>query len=72
LFTIHAFDSETPVEEIMEALHTKVRAGKVRYLGASTMYPWQFAKKNHVAALNGWTSYVNMNLWRRPRALCLE
>jgi aryl-alcohol dehydrogenase-like predicted oxidoreductase len=44
----------------MEALHDTVRAGKVRYLGASTMYAWQFAKMNHVAAMNGWTPFVNM------------
>ena len=44
----------------MEALHDTVRAGKVRYLGASTMYTWQFAKMNHVAAVNGWTPFVNM------------
>jgi 1-deoxyxylulose-5-phosphate synthase len=60
LYVIHAFDSDTPVEETMEALHRTVRAGKVRYLGASTMYAWQFAKLNHVAALNGWTPFVNM------------
>jgi aryl-alcohol dehydrogenase-like predicted oxidoreductase len=60
LYVIHAFDAETPVEETMEALHDIVRAGKVRYLGASTMYAWQFAKMNHVAAMNGWTSFVNM------------
>jgi 1-deoxyxylulose-5-phosphate synthase len=60
LYVIHAFDSNTPVEETMEALHDTVRAGKVRYLGASTMYAWQFAKMNHVAALNGWTRFVNM------------
>jgi len=44
----------------MEALHDTVRAGKVRYLGASTMYAWQFAKMNHVAALNRWTPFINM------------
>jgi aryl-alcohol dehydrogenase-like predicted oxidoreductase len=44
----------------MEALHHIVRTGKVRYLGASTMYAWQFAKMNHVAAMNGWTPFVNM------------
>ncbi len=44
----------------MEALHETVRAGKVRYLGASTMYAWQFAQMNHVAELNGWTRFVNM------------
>ncbi len=60
LYVIHAFDTQTPVEETMEALHEVVRAGKVRYLGASTMYTWQFAKMNHVAAMNGWTPFVNM------------
>lgn len=60
LYVIHAFDAQTPVEETMEALHETVRAGKVRYLGASTMYTWQFAKMNHVAATNGWTPFVNM------------
>jgi aryl-alcohol dehydrogenase-like predicted oxidoreductase len=60
LYVIHAFDADTPVEETMEALHNIVRAGKVRYLGASTMYAWQFAKMNHVAAMNGWTGFVNM------------
>jgi len=60
LYVIHAFDAETPIEETMEALHGTVRAGKVRYLGASTMYAWQFAKMNHVAARNGWTPFVNM------------
>jgi 1-deoxyxylulose-5-phosphate synthase len=60
LYVIHAFDAETPIEETMEALHDTVRAGKVRYLGASTMYAWQFAKMHHVAAMNGWTPFVNM------------
>ncbi len=60
LYVIHAFDADTPVEETMEALHDTVRAGKVRYLGASTMYAWQLAKMNHVAAINGWTPFVNM------------
>jgi len=60
LYVIHAFDADTPIEETMEALHATVRAGKVRYLGASTMYTWQFAKMNHVAAINGWTPFVNM------------
>jgi aryl-alcohol dehydrogenase-like predicted oxidoreductase len=60
LYVIHAFDADTPVEETMEALHGTVRAGKVRYLGASTMYAWQFAKMNHMAAVNGWTPFVNM------------
>jgi 1-deoxyxylulose-5-phosphate synthase len=60
LYVIHAFDEATPVEETMEALHDTVRAGKVRYLGASTMYAWQFAKLNHAAVLHGWTPFVNM------------
>lgn len=60
LYVIHAFDPETPVEETMEALHRVVRAGKARCLGASTMYTWQFAKMNHVAAMNGWTPFLNM------------
>jgi 1-deoxyxylulose-5-phosphate synthase len=60
LYVIHAFDAGTPVEETMEALHDTVRAGKVRYLGASTMYAWQLVKMNHAAAMNGWTPFVNM------------
>jgi 1-deoxyxylulose-5-phosphate synthase len=60
LYVIHAFDAETPIEETMEALHETVQAGKVRYLGASTMYAWQFAAMNHVAEMNGWTPFINM------------
>jgi aryl-alcohol dehydrogenase-like predicted oxidoreductase len=60
LYVIHAYDAETPLEETMEALHDTVRAGKVRYLGASTMYAWQFATMNHVAEIHGWTPFVNM------------
>jgi len=60
LFVIHAFDVDTPIEETMEALHDIVKSGKVRYLGASTMFAWQFEQMNHVARLNGWTSFVNM------------
>ena len=60
LFVIHAFDPGTPIEETMEALHDIVRSGKVRYLGASTMFAWQFAQMNHVARENGWTPFVNM------------
>jgi 1-deoxyxylulose-5-phosphate synthase len=60
LYIIHAFDAQTPVEETMQALHDTVRAGKVRYLGASTMYAWQFAKMNHAADMGGWTRFVNM------------
>jgi aryl-alcohol dehydrogenase-like predicted oxidoreductase len=60
LYVIHAFDVDTPIEETMETLHGTVRAGKVRYLGASTMYAWQFAKMNHIAAMHGWTPFINM------------
>ncbi len=60
LYVIHAFDADTTLEETMEALDDTVRSGKVRYLGASTMYTWQFAKMNHVAVVNGWTAFVNM------------
>jgi aryl-alcohol dehydrogenase-like predicted oxidoreductase len=57
---VHAFDPETPVEETMEALHDIVKSGKARYLGASTMFAWQFGQMNHVARENGWTPFVNM------------
>jgi aryl-alcohol dehydrogenase-like predicted oxidoreductase len=60
LYQIHRWDDETPIEETMEALHEVVRAGKVRYLGASTMWAWQFAKAQHVAEANGWTKFVSM------------
>lgn len=60
LYQIHRFDPKTPIEETMEALHDVVRAGKVRYLGASSMWAWQFAQMQHAAALNGWTPFVSM------------
>ncbi|MBG0566488.1 aldo/keto reductase [Actinoplanes aureus] len=60
LYQIHRFDPETPVEETMEALHDVVRAGKARYLGASSMWAWQFAKLQHAADLGGWTRFVSM------------
>jgi aryl-alcohol dehydrogenase-like predicted oxidoreductase len=60
LYQIHRWDPETPIEETMEALHDVVRAGKVRYLGASSMYAWQFAKAQQVAAEHGWTPFVSM------------
>ena len=60
LLVIHAFDVNTPIEETMEALHDLVKSGKVRYLGASTMFAWQFEQMNHVARQNGWTPFVNM------------
>jgi 1-deoxyxylulose-5-phosphate synthase len=60
LYQIHRFDPATPVEETMEALHDIVRAGKVRYLGASSMWAWQFAKMQQVARERGWTPFVSM------------
>jgi 1-deoxyxylulose-5-phosphate synthase len=60
LYQIHRFDPETPVDETMEALHDVVRAGKARYLGASSMWAWQFAKMQHAADLNGWSRFVSM------------
>ena len=60
LYQIHRWDSHTPIEETMEALHDVVKAGKARYLGASSMYAWQFAKAQHTADLGGWTRFVSM------------
>jgi 1-deoxyxylulose-5-phosphate synthase len=60
LYQIHRFDPGTPVEETMEGLHDILKAGKVRYLGASSMYAWQFAKLQYTAALGGWTRFVAM------------
>ena len=60
IFMAHAFDPNTPNEETMETLHEIVRAGKARYLGASTMFAWQFAQMNAVARENGWTPFINM------------
>jgi aryl-alcohol dehydrogenase-like predicted oxidoreductase len=60
LYQIHRWDDATPIEETMEALHDVVRAGKARYLGASSMHAWQFAKAQQVAARNGWTRFVAM------------
>jgi aryl-alcohol dehydrogenase-like predicted oxidoreductase len=60
LYQIHRWDEQTPIEETMEALHDVVRAGKARYLGASSMHAWQFAKAQHVAELHGWTKFVSM------------
>jgi 1-deoxyxylulose-5-phosphate synthase len=81
LYQIHRFDQETPVEETMEALHDVVRAGKARYIGASSMYAWQFARMQHVAERHGWTRFVSMQnhynlLYREEERemipLCLE
>src|SRR5689334_11353284 len=60
LYQIHRWDPETPIEETMEALHDIVRAGKARYIGASSMYAWQFAKAQFTATLGGWTRFVAM------------
>lgn len=60
LYQIHRWDYTTPIEETMEALNDVVRAGKARYIGASSMYAWQFAKAQQVAASNGWSRFVSM------------
>ncbi|MEE4544384.1 aldo/keto reductase [Streptomyces sp. V4-01] len=60
LYQIHRYDPVTPVEETMEALHDVVKAGKARYLGASSMYAWQFAKLQHAAERGGWTPFAAM------------
>jgi aryl-alcohol dehydrogenase-like predicted oxidoreductase len=60
LYQIHRWDKQTPIEETMEALHDVVRAGKARYIGASSMYAWQFARAQHVAERHGWARFVSM------------
>jgi len=60
LYQIHRWDPETPIEETLEALHDVVKAGKARYIGASSMYAWQFAKSLYLADLHGWTRFVSM------------
>ncbi len=60
LYQIHRWDYQTPIEETLEALHDVVRAGKVRYLGASSMYAWQFSKALYLAERHGWTRFVSM------------
>lgn len=60
LYQIHRWDSETPIEETLEALHDVVKSGKVRYIGASSMRAWQFAKALYLADLHGWTRFVSM------------
>jgi aryl-alcohol dehydrogenase (NADP+) len=60
LYQIHRWDQWTPIEETMEALHDVVKAGKARYIGASSMWAWQFSKALHVAERNGWTRFVSM------------
>ncbi|MEA2205135.1 MAG: 1-deoxyxylulose-5-phosphate synthase [Blastocatellia bacterium] len=60
LYQIHRWDKHTPIEETLEALHDVVKSGKARYIGASSMYAWQFAKALYVAKMNGWTRFVSM------------
>ena len=60
LYQIHRYDPDTPIEETMEALHDLVKAGKVRYIGASSMWTWQFAQAQYLADQHGWTRFVSM------------
>ncbi len=60
LYQIHRWDYHTPIEETLEALHDVVKAGKARYIGASSMWTWQFVKANYIADLNGWTRFISM------------
>lgn len=60
LYQTHRWDHRTPIEETMEALHDLVKAGKVRYIGASSMYAWQFSKAQYTAEANGWTKFISM------------
>ncbi|WP_089103435.1 aldo/keto reductase [Streptomyces hyaluromycini] len=60
LYQIHRYDHDTPIEETMEALHDVVKAGKARYIGASSMYAWEFSKAQYTAERNGWTKFVSM------------
>ncbi|HEY5730729.1 MAG TPA: aldo/keto reductase [Anaerolineales bacterium] len=60
IYQIHRWDHETPIEETMEALHDVVKAGKARYIGASSMFAWQFSKAQYIAQSHGWTRFVSM------------
>jgi aryl-alcohol dehydrogenase (NADP+) len=60
LYQIHRWDNETPIEETLETLHDLIKAGKIRYIGASSMYTWQFTKALYLADLHGWTRFVSM------------
>jgi aryl-alcohol dehydrogenase (NADP+) len=60
LYQIHRWDRHTPIEETLEALHDVVKAGKARYIGASSMFAWQFSKALHTSERNGWTRFVSM------------
>ena len=66
LYQIHRWDSRTPIEETMEALHDIVRAGKACYIGASSMFSWQFAKAQYTAEAHGWTKFVSMQNHYNP------
>jgi aryl-alcohol dehydrogenase-like predicted oxidoreductase len=81
LYQIHRWDYNTPIEETMEALHDVVKAGKARYIGASSMFAWQFLKALHVAEKHGWTRFVSMQNYlnllyreeeREMLPLCIE
>src|SRR5213075_550788 len=81
LYQIHRFDHDTPIEETLEALHDVVKAGKARYIGASSMHAWQFSKALYLADLHGWTRFVSMqNHWnllyreeeREMAPLCID
>ena len=60
LYQIHRWDPDTPIEETLEALHDLIKSGKVRYIGASSMYAWQFSKSLYLAELHGWTRFISM------------
>jgi aryl-alcohol dehydrogenase-like predicted oxidoreductase len=60
LYQIHRWDYSTPIEETLEALHDTIKSGKVRYIGASSMFAWQFTKSLYLADLHGWTRFVSM------------
>ena len=66
LYQIHRWDYDTPIEETLEALHDVVKAGKARYIGASSMYAWQFSKALYTAELHGWTRFVSMQNHVQP------
>lgn len=81
LYQVHRWDYDTPIEETMEALHDIVKAGKARYIGASSMYAWQFSKAQHVADVHGWSRFVSMQNYlnllyreeeREMMPLCLD
>jgi 1-deoxyxylulose-5-phosphate synthase len=81
LYQIHRWDKHTPIEETMEALHDVIKAGKARYIGASSMFAWQFSKAQYVARQNGWTAFASMQNYynllyreeeREMMPLCLD